>query len=193
MKTQIKQTIAKLSALAFIFSLVVVAAPADAATDDTRDVTINATVLASLQLEVNAANVDITVDPDVNGGTNATGGVVADSTTTTVNTNNQDGYKLTISLAGAQTGAASLDAQNITGASIVAGNFADENTFGFALNTSTASTVTAFNSVASNITGAGLGAPTNGHNETIYYYLNVDYTTPADIYQGTVTYTAVAL
>lgn len=36
----------------------------------------------------------------------------------------------------------------------------------------------------------GLSAATNGNVHTVYYGLKVDYLTPADTYQGTVTYTA---
>ena len=193
MKTQIKQTIAKLSALAFVFALVVGVAPSNAEIDDTRTVDINAVVAASLQLQVDTGAVTINVDPDVNDGKNAnTGGVVTDSTTTSVQTNNQAGYELSIKLAGAtNTGTAVLDSTTLTTpVSINAGDYNSENTFGFALGTSTGTTVTPFTNTSDVIAGSQHGQATNNHDQTIYYYLNVDYTIPADTYAGTVTYTA---
>ncbi len=198
MKTQIKQTIAKLSALAFVFALVVGVAPrSDAETDDTREVQINAQVLASLQLEVDSGSVVIQVDPDVNDGSNMSGGIVTDKTTTTVNTNNLAGYKLQIQLEGQEVSTgAQLDgtgAGNDVAISSTSGATTIENNFGFALNDPNITTVTKFENVATDIAGSGLATPTNSDTEDIFYYLNVDYTVPADNYQGKVTYTAVTL
>jgi len=188
MKTQIKQTIAKLSALAFMFALVVGVTPSDAADDnpDDNDVLINAKVLASLQLTVDADQVDIQVDPDVNSGSNMSGGVVTDKTTTTVSTNNLAGYQLQIQLNGTGTG-------NTSAISSTSGTTTTENNFGYALNDDTISNLKAFDSTAEEISGSAHWNPTNGHDQDIYYYLNVNYTVPADTYQGTVTYTAVTL
>ena len=199
MKTQIKQTIAKLSALAFVLSLAVGVVPSQAANPEL--VLINAEVLASLNLSVDANLVEITVDPDVNSGTNMSGGVITagDSTTTTVSTNNFAGYKLQISLGGAEVSTgAQLDGSGTT-ASIAAGDFNTENTFGYALNTATGTTVDAFTNGSADIEyvgtaiKSGLGTSTNSDSETIYYYLNVDHTKAADTYKGTVTYTALTL
>lgn len=195
MKKEIKKTIAKLSTVALMFAMVVSVAPqSDAATDNIRTVDINAEVLSSLQLVVDADTVNITVDPDVNGGSNMSGGVVSDSTTTTVNTNNFAGYKLAIALAGAETKTGAVLDGSGTTASIATGDFASENTFSFALNNAAATgSTTLFTYANADITGSGLGQSTNSNQETISYYLNVDYTTPADVYKGTVTYTAIAL
>lgn len=199
MKTEIKKTIAKLSAVALMLAMVVSVAPQSDAAETSENVQINAAVLATLNLAVDAATVNISVDPDVNNGTNMSGGVVSDSTTTEVSTNNFAGYKLQIKLAGAaSTGSAVLDGQNTTDV-ITAGDFATENTFGFALNAANAATVDTFTSVNADIyeldntTLSGLGTATNQDFETVYYYMNVDHTKAADTYQGTVTYTAMTL
>lgn len=209
MKTQIKQTIAKLSALAFVFATVIAVAPqSEAETDAVREVQINAEVVASLQLQVDSGSVLLEVDPDVNEGTNMTGGtatasgsitggtiVPGDYTTTSVQTNNIDGYKLQIQLNGhSTTGSAVLDGANVANTTTIpAGDFSTENTFGFALESNTGSNVTAFTNSATDIDGSDYGQSTNNHDQDIYYYLNVDYTIPADTYQGKVTYTAVVL
>lgn len=199
MKTQIKQTIAKLSALAFVFALIVWVAPSQAAEDAEEAVEINAEVLLSLQLAVDENIVNIEVDPDVNSGSNLSGSTVVagSSTTTTVNTNNQAGYKLQIKLAGKDTpGEAVLDgsgATNSTKIGSVSGATSVDNNFGFAYDDSGIAAVTEFKNDSTDIATSGLSTPTNGEDETIYYYLNVDYTIPADTYKGTVTYTAMAL
>lgn len=210
MKTQIKQTIAKLSALAFVFAMVVSVAPKSSAIiDGPETVDVNAVVAASLQLQVDTGAITLNVDPDVQEGTNMTGGTasagsitggtVSDSTTTSVQTNDNDGYRLWIQLNGqTTTGSAVLDGA-ATSETIVAGDYSTENTFGYALTESGASTVDIFQPTATvieNLAGndeAGLHEETNNHDETIFYYLNVDYTVPADTYQGTITYTASVL
>jgi len=160
MKTQIKQTIAKLSALAFMFALVVGVTPSDAADDnpDDNDVLINAKVLASLQLTVDADQVDIQVDPDVNSGSNMSGGVVTDKTTTTVSTNNLAGYQLQIQLNGAEVNSsAQLDGTgtgNTSAISSTSGTTTTENNFGYALNDDTISNLKAFDSTAEEISGS---------------------------------------
>lgn len=202
MKTEIKQSIAKLSAIAFLFALVVWVAPSsDAATDASRDVQINAEVLASLQLSVDAASVDIQVDPDVDSGQNWTAGSGVDATSQsvlTVSTNNDAGYNLSIELAGATaTGSAVLDGSGTTTNTIpsfatATGSRTTENRFSYATG-SGETTTRQFTSSTAVIPGAGLGNETNSNSDTIYYYLNVDHTTPADTYKGTVTYTAATL
>lgn len=204
MKTQIKQTLAKLSALAFMFALVVGVAPQSSAlVDATREVAINAEVVDSLQLEVDSGTVNIQVDPDVDAGQNwsGTGAVDATSTTqTTVNTNNEGGYKLQIKLVGATaTGTAVLDGSGTTTNTIPTfgtqtGARASENIFSYALNDDDATNTVQFTNASTDIyPQAGLTSATNSDTEDIYYYLNVDYTTESDTYKGTITYTAVTL
>lgn len=67
----------------------------------------------------------------------------------------------------------------------------NENNFAFGVNSGSSANVTAFTNASKTVSGAGLNVPTNANTDNIFYYLNVDYTTPADIYKGTVTYTAV--
>jgi hypothetical protein len=162
-----------------------------------QQVELNVDIAQSLQVSVDSGAVMLSVDPDVQLGQNwnGTGGVVSEKTDLTVKTNAQSGYSLLIKLAGrTATGSAVLDGTTNTGNSITSSNgdrVATENNFAFALASGSALTVTAFTNADTPISGAGISNPTNSNTESIYYYLNVDYTTPSDVYQGTVTYTAV--
>ena len=104
-------------------------------------------------------------------------------------------FNLLIKLAGnTATGSAVLDGTTNTGNQITStdGNrVSQENNFAFGVNTGTASTVTAFTNANTQVTGAGLDTPTNTNVDNIYYYMNIDYMTPSDVYNGTVTYTAI--
>ena len=87
-----------------------------------------------------------------------------------------------------------LDGETLTGSQITSttGNrVATENNFTLVANTSTSATVTAFTNSSTAVADTGDTGPTNNSVDDIYYYLNVDHTTPADTYKGTVTYTAV--
>ena len=100
-----------------------------------------------------------------------------------------------ISLAGnTATGSAVLDGTTDTGNTITsttADRVNQENNFSFSTNTGTGTTGTQFTNTTTQISGVGTNAPTNAFVDSIFYYLNIDYTTPSDTYQGTVTYTAV--
>ena len=162
-----------------------------------QQVELNVDVQQSLQLSVNSGAVALSVDPDVQLGQNwvGTDGVVSEKTDVTVKTNAQSGYNLMISLAGrTATGSAVLDGTTNTG-NVIASSNGDrvnvENNFSFAYASGSLATGTAFTNTPLLIDNAGLSNPTNSNTESIYYFLNVDYTTPSDVYQGTVTYTAV--
>ena len=162
-----------------------------------QQVELNIDVQQSLQLSVDSGAVLLSVDPDVQLGQNwdGTGGAVTEKTDVTVKTNAQSGYNLMISLAGnTATGSAVLDGTTNTGNQITSssGNRVSvENNFSFAVNSGSTATGTAFTNSATQVSGAGTSAPTNSFVDEIFYYLNIDYTTPSDTYQGTVTYTAV--
>jgi len=146
---------------------------------------------------VDSGSVLLEVDPDVQLGQNwtGTGGAVSEKTEVEVKTNAQNGYNLMISLAGnTATGSAVLDGQTLTGSQISStsgSRVTVENNFTFGLNTGSAATVTAFQSTATQVSAAGSATATNSYIDNIFYYLNIDYTTPSDTYMGTVTYTAV--
>lgn len=137
------------------------------------------------------------VDPDIDLGQNwtGTGGEVSEKTTIEVKTNAQNGYNLMISLSGnTATSSAVLDGQTLTGSQISSSSgdrITNENNFAFALNASGSTTVTNFVNTPTQVIGAGSSGATNSFIDYIYYYLNINYTTPADTYLGTVTYTAV--
>jgi hypothetical protein len=162
-----------------------------------EQVEVNVNIDQALQLSVDSGSVALSVDPDVQLGQNwiGTGGTVMENTAVEVKTNADGGYNLLISLAGnTATGSAVLDGQTLTGSQITSssGNrVTAENNFSFALNSSGSTSVTEFQNSATQVSGAGTVNPTNSWTDLIYYYLNVDYTTPADTYLGTVTYTAV--
>ena len=120
---------------------------------------------------------------------------MTEKTDVTVMTNAESGYNLMISLAGnTATGSAVLDGTTDTGNTITsttADRVDEENNFTFALNSGSTGTGTNFLNTSTQVSGAGTSAPTNSYLDSIYYFLNIDYTTPSDTYLGTVTYTAV--
>ena len=166
-------------------------------TENYQQVEINVDIEQSLQVSVDSGSVALSVDPDVQLGQNwdGTGGVVTEKTAVEVKTNAIGGYDLLISLAGnTATGSAVLDGTTNTGNQITSSSgdrVATENNFSFATNSGSLVNGTAFTNSATTITGAGTSAPTNTKIDDIFYYLNVDYETPADVYRGTITYTAV--
>lgn len=162
-----------------------------------QQVQLNANVDQALQISVDASNVDIEVDPDVQLGQNwiGTGGNVNHKTRVEVKTNAFSGYNLLIKLNGNTADTlAVLDGLNYSGSQITstAGDrISHENNFSFALNNSGATTTNAFQNTSTIINGAGLSTTTNSHINNIYYYLNVDYALTNDQYRGTIVYTAV--
>ncbi len=165
--------------------------------DPYQQVELNIDVQQSLQLSVDSGSVLLEVDPDVQLGQNwsGTGGAVSEQTEVTVKTNARSGYKLMLSLAGyTNSGSAVLDGTTNTGntiTSLTGDRVSTENNFSFARGTGTLATGMAFSSTATELIGAGSSGPTNAFLDRIFYYLNIDYTTPSDTYKGTVTYTAV--
>ena len=162
-----------------------------------QQIEVNIQVDQSLQISVDSGSVALQVDPDVQLGQNwaGTGGVVTEKSAVEVKTNANNGYSLLIKLAGnTATGSAVLDGSGTSANQITSstGNrVTTENNFAFKLTNSGATTVDDFTNASTAISGAGLSSPTNTNIDNIYYYLNVDYTTPSDDYKGTVTYTAV--
>ena len=162
-----------------------------------QQVQLNAQVDQSLQIAVDSGAVALQVDPDVQLGQNWTGtsGLVTEKSAVEVKTNANNGYSLMIKLAGnTATGSAVLDGSGTSANQITSstGNrVTTENNFAFKLTNSGSSTVDNFTNSSTTISGAGLSSPTNANTDNVYYYLNVDYTTPSDDYKGTVTYTAV--
>ena len=166
-------------------------------TENYQQVEINVDIEQSLQLAVDSGSVALSVDPDVQLGQNwdGTGGIVTEKTTLSVKTNALNGYSVLVQLAGnTATGSAVLDGATNTGNSITSttgDRVATENNFSFAAGSGALTTGTAFTNSATTMAGVGDSAPTNLSTDDIFYYLNVDYTKPADVYRGTVTYTAL--
>lgn len=161
-----------------------------------QQVQLNAEIAQSIQIATNSGSVNIQVDPDTQLGQNwvGTDGLVSDKSEIEVKTNAFNGYSILVQLAGAtSTGSAVLDGDEVN--SQIASNSGERNTtennFTFALNVADATNVLGFENTAQSVIGSGLGAPTNSHIDTFYYYLNVDHTLPQDTYRGTITYTAV--
>lgn len=162
-----------------------------------QQIELNVNIDQSLQIEVDSGSVILNVDPDIDLGQNwvGTGGEVTEKTVVEVKTNAQNGYNLMIELSGnTATGSAVLDGETLTGSQITSTSgdrVTNENNFTFALNASGSTTVTNFVNTATQISGAGSSGATNSYIDTIFYYLNIDYSTPADTYKGTITYTAM--
>ncbi len=162
-----------------------------------QQIDLNASVEQSLQLSTNSGTVNIEVDPDVQQGQNwiGTGGTVSNYSDLEVKTNAANGYVIQIKLSGnTATGSAVLDGSGTTSnqiASTSGARLTNENNFSFALNNSGSTSTELFSNTSTNIAGASLGTATNLDINTVSYYLNVDHTTPSDVYKGMVTYTAI--
>ena len=157
-------------------------------TESYQQVEVNVDVQQSLQLSVDSGSVLIEVDPDFQLGQNwdGTDGLASEKTDVTVKTNAQSGYNILVSLAGnTATGSAVLDGTTNTGNQITSttgDRVSTDNNFSYSVASGSLATGTAFTSSPASMSGAGLSTPTNTQTTSIYYYLNVDYTTPSDVY-----------
>ncbi|MBU1089608.1 hypothetical protein KKF38_02340 [Patescibacteria group bacterium] len=137
---------------------------------------VTAVVDEALIMTIDAAAINLRVDPSVNAGIDQT-----QSSTLTVSTNS---VSYTISSSLTNTNKLCLDGTCAANAEITSAT-SGENTFAF--NTTAAGAGdTAF---GSNVVTAANGY-TNSTGHTIYYDLDVDYTIKAGTYTGTITYTA---
>ena len=183
-------------------------------------VSMTATVAEALLLTIDAAALNLSVDPSVNNGED-----YSQKTVLTVATNAASGYKIQAKL---DDGAGSANLKNaVTNDTIASGDAeGTENRFGYVAyngdgaasplitgtttRTSTqiksdASGSSAFSNTTASLTnvpataanaaptaaGLGYATPANVSKHTVYYALNVDYAKPAGVYSGTITYTAL--
>lgn len=153
-------------------------------------VSINAIVSEALIMTIHNNTVAFEIDPSVNNGEDK-----SQYTLLTAASNALNGYHIYGSLDDG-TGTARLT----NGTSYITSG-TGENNFGFEAKNATyssgesvipdASFSNSATMLASNSTNIGLTHPTNAQQHTIYYDLNVDYTTPAGSYSGVITYTAI--
>jgi hypothetical protein len=155
------------------------------------DISIRAIVQEALILTVGNNQVNLTVDPSVNGGRD-----ISQYTTLSIATN-APSYNIETKLLNTNNSNPSLF-NPIAGTEIAslihAAALDNENYFGYSLNTPLTSTTFAdksFNALGTNLFEAAEDGLTNEDLFTIYYDLNVDYLTQAGVYEGMIYYTAV--
>jgi len=166
-----------------------------------NQVRVRAIIQPALIFTIDKTNIDITANPSVNDGEN-----YAQRSVLSVATNAVNGYTIYGMLEGKNTPAnAQLD--NASNSIAVGDSSSAENTFGYyawdndVVKTGAevkAQTGKAFDNnseAAPSFTdvadaNVGFNTFTNDHKHTVYYGLNVDYTTPSGEYEGLVTYTA---
>ena len=154
-------------------------------------VSVEATVQEALNMKINDTSVNLPVDPSANAG------VFTDATTTfNVSSNAANGFKIQAQINRPLTGVAHGDTiANTAGGA--------ENTFAYDLTGGANSKVFGTSAGDTGITDKtadeqGATTQTLGNTQkigtfqdTVHYYVNVDYTTAADTYGATITYTAV--
>ncbi len=159
-------------------------------------VSVTAIVTEALILTINDTTLNLNADPSVNSGQDTT-----QNTILSLASNAYGGFVITASLA--DTGATAnqlLGANN--GAALTSADIAGDNYFKFTSTTPAGgdgnlsdggivSSITAFAGSTTVYTATGSGGDlVNDGDVTVAYDFNVDYTTPADTYAGTITYTA---
>lgn len=151
---------------------------------------IYAVVTEALVLQINNGTIALTADPSVNNGEDTN-----DYTVLNVASNALSGYKIYGKLDDGSGNArlsfgsnhiASGTGENSLG--FIATNAAYSSGYSVSADTALSNSSTMLHSNGSDI---GYPNTTNNQNHTIYYDLNVDYTTPAGTYAGTITYTAI--
>jgi len=150
-------------------------------------VDVEASVQEAIIMTVSDTSLNLAVDPSANNGED-----ISQSTDFTINSNAAGGFVVRAAINQALTGADYGDTiANATGGG--------ENTFAYGA--TVGANDHAFGAEANTFitdlvaTDAGARESINAHNigtfqDTIHYYLNVDYTTAADTYNATITYTA---
>jgi hypothetical protein len=155
-------------------------------------VAVDAVVAEALVLTIGDTTLNLLADPSVNNGQDLT-----QSTILTISSNAYAGFMIQGALA--DTGSVANQIKGATHAATINGT-PDGNTDNYFRVASSASSLgggttvanTAFAGTTTLYTSAAAGAAlTNSDTVTLNYDLNVDYTKPADTYQGTITYTAV--
>ncbi len=157
-------------------------------------VSVTAIVAEALIMTINSTALNLNADPSVNNGQDAT-----QSTVLSIASNAYGGFLITASLTDGATANQLLGANN--GAALTSAG-ATDNYFKFTSTTpiggngnlsdgGIVSTNTPFAGATTVYTAAGAGADlVNDGDVAVAYDFNVDYTTPADTYSGTITYTA---
>lgn len=154
-------------------------------------VAVTAEVLEAIIMTLDKNAINLQADPAVNGGEVDS----TESNTFSISSNAAGGFELQQEIDGALTGAthgATIANDNTPGA---------ENIFAYNLDGSgedSAFSTTAASTGITDLTATDAGSQTavGGRNvgtfeDTVHYYLNIDFSTPADTYDGAITYTIV--